>query len=349
MKKYEDLNSYVEQLYDLNNKIWDLEANIKSENEAILGLEEIGRIALQIRDINIMRHNVKKEINLKYNEGFVDKNTNDPYEKYPSVVISLTTVPERLADMADTGIILTINSLCEQKDDDYEIHFNIPEIYNITKEQYIIPDWLHEYESKYPQFKIFRTEDMGPPTKIIPTLQRTENPETILIVVDDDLVYYPDMVFEHRKYQNILRDCAVCYDGREPIPREKYGDLRDSWVSCVTEIREVEMVQHYKSVSYKKKYFTQDYYVGKTFSDDILISTFLNDNKIRMFVVPYEKELHLFLTKELWDENLGVTTFPVKRHTSSVENTGCHHPGLLALPIGGRFYIPPNFGKNKQK
>lgn len=353
--KYEGLVPYIDQLYELNSKIWDLEADIKIENEKILGLEEIGRRTLRIRDLNNIRNNIKKEINLKYNQGFTDIKINDIIEtndKESSVIISLTTVPERLADMADTGIVLTIKSLCEQQDDDYQIHFNIPEIYNITKQPYIIPEWIFEYQKTHPQLKIFRTEDMGPPTKIIPTLQRIKNPETILVVVDDDLVYYPDMVFEHRKYQNILDDCAICYDGREPIPREKYGDLRDSWVSCVTEIREVEMLQHYKSVSYKKKLFTQDfydYYVGKTLSDDILVSTFLNDNKIRMFVVPYEKELHLFLTKELWDENLGVTTFPVKRYTSSVADTGCHHPGLLALPIGGRFYIPPDFGKNKQK
>jgi hypothetical protein len=348
--KYEGLLPYIDQLYELNSKIWDLESTIRIENERILGLKEIGLRALQIRDLNNIRNDIKKEINLKYEQEFTSGiiEENETNDDGTSVIISLTTVPERLADMADTGIVLTIKSLCEQQDDDYQIHFNIPEIYNITKEPYIIPEWLTEYQKFHPQLKIFRTEDMGPPTKIIPTLQRIKNPETMVIVVDDDLVYYPDMVFEHRKYQNILRDCAICYDGREPKQQVKYEDLRDSWISCVTEIREVEMLQHYKSVSYKKKLFTQDfydYYAGKTLSDDILISAFLKDNNIRMFVVPYEKELHLFLTKELWDENLGVTTFPIIRHTTSVSDTGCHHPGLLALPNGGRFYIPPDLGK----
>lgn len=343
MLKYENILPCIERLYELNSKIWDLEADIRAENEAILGLEEIGKRALQIRDLNAVRNDIKKEIDLRYNEGFVKS-------KEPSVILSLTTVPERLADTSESGIIGVITSICEQNDIDYEIHFNIPEVYNITKAEYIIPEWLIEYQSKYHHLKIFRTEDYGPPTKFLPTLQRIKNPETILVVVDDDLVYHPDMIFEHRKYQEILTNCAICYDGRDPIPQSKYNDMRDCWISCVTEIRRVEMVQHYKSISYKKKLFNQDfydYYVGRTFSDDALISTFFKNTGVRMFVVPYEKELSLFLTIDSWNENLGVTTFPVIRHSSSVSNTGCNHPGLLALPEGGRFYMPDNLGKKE--
>jgi len=357
--KYEGLVPYIDQLYELNSKIWNLEADLKVENEKALGLEEIGRRALQIRDLNRERNNIKKEIDLKYEQGFTDTKINDiiddnvikTIDDEPSVIISLTTVPERLSDMADTGIISTIKSLCELQDDDYEIHFNVPEIYNITKEPYIIPDWLLEYQKSHPRLKIFRTEDMGPPTKMVPTIQRIKNPETIILVVDDDMVYCPDMIFEHRKYQNILIDCAICYDGREPKQQVKYGDMRDAWISCVTEIREVELMQHYKSVSYKRKLFNikdlYDYYIGKAFSDDILISRYLKDNHVRMYVVPYEKELHLFLTKELWDEHLGVTKFPIIRHTSSVSNTGCDHPGFKALPNEGRYYIAPDIGKKE--
>jgi len=347
------IEDYINCFYELDGKIWDAESIITRENIKIYGLEDIGQRALQIKDINIEKDEVKKKLNSRYDEGYIDIKMEDTYEKEPSFVISLTTVPERLADIAETGIISTIKSLCEQEDNDYQIHFNIPEIYSITKAIYVIPDWLYNFQMQYPHLKIFRTEDYGPPTKFIPTLKRLENPETILLVVDDDLVYNSEMISEHRKYQDILRDCAICYDGRDP-KNLLYGpsDLRDCWISCVTEIREVGFLQHYKSVSYKKKLFTQDFfdfYLGKTFSDDVLVSTFLTDNDIRIFVVPYAEEIPLFITKELWDQNLGVTTFPVLRHTTSVENTGCHHPGLLALPIGDRFYIPPNFSRKHLK
>jgi hypothetical protein len=346
------IQDYINALYDVNKEIWDLELIITKENINVYGFEDIGQKALRIRDLNIIKDDlIINRINPRYSEGYVDMKCDD--KKDPSLIISLTTVPERLADMAETGIISTIKSLCEQEDNDYEIHFNIPEIYNITKAEYIIPEWLYGFQIQYPNLKIFRTEDYGPPTKFVPTLNRVENPETILLVVDDDLVYHPKMISEHRKYQNILKDCVLCYDGREP-KFLLYGpsDMRDCWISCVTEIREVEFLQHYKSVSYKKKLFTQefyDFYLGKTLSDDILVSTFLTDNDIRIFVIPYAEEIPLFITKELWDQNLGVTTFPVLRHTTSVEHTGCHHPGLLALPTGDRFYMPPNFSRKHLK
>jgi hypothetical protein len=75
-----------------------------------------------------------------------------------------------------------------------------------------------------------------------------------------------------------------------------------------------------------------------------LVSKYLRDKKIRMYVVPYEPENHLFATKELWDANHGVTTFPVIRHSTSVSDTGCHHPSLLAHPLGDRFFEPPTLG-----
>ena len=55
-----------------------------------------------------------------------------------------------------------------------------------------------EYDNK---IKIFRTEDLGPATKLIPTVERITDPETIIIVCDDDLVYHPDMIKEHIKNQ----------------------------------------------------------------------------------------------------------------------------------------------------
>jgi hypothetical protein len=350
IKKYKGIELYVDALYKLNGDVWDIEGDIRCGNENILGLEEVGRRALQLRKMNIRRVDIKNQINLRYNEGYVDIKVNHGSETIPSIVITLTTVPERLADTAETGIISVIESLCVQDDNDYEIHFNIPEVNVITKKPYIIPDWLYEYKLKYPHLKIFRTEDYGPPTKFVPTLERVL-PLTILLVVDDDLTYHPKMVSEHRKYQgNLHTPGVICYEGRgaeialyDPIA----GDMRDNWILCVTQIREVHSLMHYKSVSYRKFLFDDDfykYYLGRTFSDDALVSKYFRDKRIRMYVVPYEPENHLFTTKELWDTNAGVTTFPVIRHSTSVSDTGCHNPALLKHPLGDRFFEPPTLG-----
>lgn len=349
IKLYDNIDIFVDLLYEINGKIWDLESDIRKGNEHILGLEEIGRRALLIRDLNAIRVGYKNQINSKYVEGYVEYKMNHGSETEKSLIISLTTVPERLLNDREDGLKLVLKSLCEQKDDDYEVHFNVPHIYNMTNEKYIIPNWLEDYKLKYQHLKIFRTEDFGPPTKFVPTLYRIQNNETILLVVDDDLVYHDEMVYEHRKYQKQLMNSAIGYDGRGCDVLLHNNDIRDSWILCVTSVRKTHSLQHYKSISYKRKLFNEMFfknYIGSTLSDDMLISTYFRDENISMYVVPYEKENHLFETRELWDKHQGVTTFPVLRYASSVENTGCNHPNILN--IQPKFFDPTNIIRSKK-
>lgn len=349
IQNYGGIEPYIENLYNLHSKIWDLEGDIRKGNEEILGLEEVGRRAIIIRDLNKIRISIKNDINSKYNEGYIEIKTDHGSEIEHSLIVSLTTVPERLSDPKDDGIKLVLQHICELNDNDYEIHFNIPLKYNVTGEDYIIPAWIHEYTLKYKHLRIYRTEDFGPPTKFVPTIQRIKNPETLILVVDDDLMYHPDMITEHRRWQNELTNSVVCYagDGAKTILYPNENSLRDCWIACVTQVREAKSLQHYKSVSYRRKVFDDDfwkYYFGRTLSDDSLVSKYFLDKDIPICVVPYEPENHLYETLELWNENLRVETFPVLRNSSSVPQTGCNHPGLLALPMGLRFFYPPNLG-----
>lgn len=346
MGKYQGIDSYVEKLYTVNGNIWDLESDIRKEKEATLGLEEVGRRAIKIRELNNIRVGYKNEINSIYKEGFIEIKLNHGSAKDPSLVISLTTVPERLANPNQDGLFKVIERLCEQNDQDYEVHFNIPYVYSVTKEPYIIPDWLENFKLKYRHLKVFRTEDFGPPTKFVPTLKRLSNPETIMLVVDDDMIYYKEMVSEHRKYQAQFTDSVICYEGRGCKKMLHEGDIRDHWIICVTQVREVSALQHYKSASYKKKLFTPTFdelYLGKTFSDDVLVSRYFSDNGIKLYVVPYEPHIHLFDTRENWDKNQGVTTFPIEKYSHSIEGTGCQKPEMLK--IQPRFYEAPDLGK----
>jgi len=255
------------------------------------------------------------------------------------IVISLSTVPERMTLPVEDGFKAVIKSLCEQNYDNtkYEVHLNLPEIYKVTGEKYIKPEWLENNLNEYPHLKIFTTEDIGPATKVVPTIQR-ETPDTLLIVVDDDLIYHPDMINEHIKWQSELPGSAIVYDGRSLVT-PKYGDLRDSWVLTVKEVLRVKEVQHYKSVSYYVRYFQPDFFerfVGKTMSDDILISYYFRFKNIKMFVVPYHDEIDKVQTFEQWQKFNGVCTFPVLRHAHSLNNTGANHPDMFEP----KFYRP---------
>lgn len=258
------------------------------------------------------------------------------------VVVSLTTVPERLNQPVEDGFKLVLKSVCEQNYDEYEVHLNLPNVYAVTGEFYLIPDWLDNYLEQYQHLKLFRTEDLGPPTKVVPTIQRVDG-DTLIVVVDDDLVYHPDMVKEHVKYHAQLPDSVILYDGRSLVP-PKFSDLRDSWVLTVGEISRVKELQHYKSASYFARYFQEDFFtnfLGHTKSDDILMSYYFKFKKIKMFVVPYEPEIEKVKSYDDWYSYQGVTTFPVLRHSNSLMNTGCNHPTMLEKEP--KFFIPETF------
>jgi hypothetical protein len=260
----------------------------------------------------------------------------------PKTIVTLSTVPGRLIDpYVDSGVQSCIRSLCEQDyEGDYEIHFNIPPIYKLYDSEYIIPSWLDECVEQYSHLKIYRPNDIGPSTKIVPTLERITDPETIIIVADDDLVYHPKMVSEHVKHQ-LEYDYACGYDGLDNREESfRFNDVRDHYVVSVNRDVKVNILQHYKTVSYKRRYFEQDFwedFLGKTMSDDILISAYMNWKNITKMVMTYEEEVQINDIDE-WRLKGGVTTFPVIRHTNHEANLGCSDPNH-----GPRFEIPQDF------
>ena len=66
----EQIKNWYVSLYEVNGRIWDLEAEIRQGKEKIFGLEEVGRRALLIRDINSERVKIKTEIVEKTGIGY---------------------------------------------------------------------------------------------------------------------------------------------------------------------------------------------------------------------------------------------------------------------------------------
>lgn len=100
------------------------------------------------------------------------------------IIASLTTSPSRLLLLEPV-----IQSILKQEYHIERIEINLPDLYK-NKEEYIIPDFL----TKYKRVQIFRTgKDIGPATKIIPTILRYKNipNDKLFIVSFDDDHYYP--------------------------------------------------------------------------------------------------------------------------------------------------------------
>ena len=60
--------SFIDRLYEINGELWDTEGDIR--NGVDMPLEEIGRLALQVRDLNCKRNEIKAEIVDTFAEGF---------------------------------------------------------------------------------------------------------------------------------------------------------------------------------------------------------------------------------------------------------------------------------------
>lgn len=63
-------------LLKANGDIWTLESDIRQGKEGELGLEEVGRRALAIRDLNAGRIKIKNQLNERFEEGFVEVKVN---------------------------------------------------------------------------------------------------------------------------------------------------------------------------------------------------------------------------------------------------------------------------------
>ncbi len=104
--------------------------------------------------------------------GWAEANKSD-------IVVTLTTTPSRI------GLIeTTLKSLLDQSRPPARIVLNVPEFSTREQVAYSIPPALSGLKS----LQIRRCDDLGPGTKLIPSLA-AEPPDTGLMVADDDRIY----------------------------------------------------------------------------------------------------------------------------------------------------------------
>ena len=244
------------------------------------------------------------------------------------VVVTLTTIPSRLSFDDEQGIKMCINSIVSQSYDNYEIHFNIPYSHKFLNQNYDVPEWL----SSIDKIQIFRTEDHGPVTKLLPTVERLTDPEDIIITVDDDLVYHQDMVKEQINNQAKWPEYCVGYDGLRSRDDDgnfsrHFTDTRDYYYTSNYRNSKVDILQHYKTISYKRRFFEEDFFDFVTenysWSDDLLISSYMAFKK-RVRYATYHPDDEQFESYDQWIQRGGALTFPVIRSTHHEQLEGCN-------------------------
>jgi hypothetical protein len=249
------------------------------------------------------------------------------------VIISLTTIPERLEFNHPLGLIRVVYSLLNLKYSNYEIHFNIPFFNKKTKKEYIIPNWLQELNGKS-VLRIFRTDDYGPVTKIYPTIKRISNPNQLIIVVDDDLIYESRLIEGHINLRKNDDNVVWGYAGLNNIG-EKFGDARDRFVIGVNNPVRVSIIEHYKSVSYRRRMFDDDFnedFLSKGWSDDELVSAYMG---MKGFVkmVGNTEFIPKHTNEDEWRKYGVVESFPViGRSATKDRDEGCNLFRIESIP-----------------
>ena len=212
------------------------------------------------------------------------------------VVVSLTTTPKRIYEMKPA-----ILSLIDQGVHVDEIAVNISKV-SSKGEPYVIPDWLQElvdspYASNYGHVRVYYADkDMGPATKLLPTLMR-EPPTTRIVVVDDDIVYHSHTV-EHlvKRYEELntqfkkdtdkfaVTNFGVNVNKHGKVPLSNWGRI----TSFIKAERQTDILQGFSGYVVTGALFPQEVFnmadgpKEAFFVDDVWFSGWLGHNGVKV-------------------------------------------------------------------
>ncbi len=219
------------------------------------------------------------------------------------IYISLTTVPKRLKywEIFSRNLESLVN---QNTDREYYVILNIPEYYVLDDHtEYIMPDGLIDFAKKHPKLIINRNiYDYGPIIKIYGALDFAKNPDDIIIALDDDQIYHPDMIEYHIKKLNEHPEHAICFTSDRALEKRTFIDVdgikkfkfygstvyfplqQDTYVASPC---------HVLSVSYKRYYFKDDFneeLFALADGDDPLMGYYLKKHQIWPLCVMWDKQ-----------------------------------------------------------
>ena len=221
------------------------------------------------------------------------------------IVVSLTTTPYRIDKIKPV-----LDSILRQSIKPNRIYVNVPLIFKRDNNlKYIIPNWL----SAYPNVVINRTKDYGPATKIIGTLEKERDPNTIIVTVDDDNIYPKHLVRDLIK-QYLPGTYKVNYKMAAAITGIGLNFLFGPNFESKSRLvligdRPSLLVIGSGGVAYKRKFFKDDIFLltehlSKScfLSDDLIISGYLylnNVNIIKISGISFNQIVKELLIREL--------------------------------------------------
>lgn len=208
------------------------------------------------------------------------------------VVISFSTIPSRI-----NGILPTLQRIHNQSVKPDAIYLGIPKRSFKENRDYYFPA---EYTNLCTP--VWLDKDYGPVCKILGALVKETDPNTIIITIDDDVLYPPRMIEALLLRSREHPDAAIGSSGLRIGSFPFYisfirnqGNLCNNWYNFTLPDngKKVDILAGYSAALYKRSFFPKDInhltqYAMKSrnifLNDDVLLSSWLSSKGIPRLV-----------------------------------------------------------------
>ena len=259
------------------SKLTSLQRKSATSNKRLSLGWRLKRIKPRVKNITEYREVMKKLISPVRN---ISKNEKiKKFLKKHKVYITLTSSPKRLPKLEAVLATLDLDHVSQ-------INITLPLKYGRDKTKY--PHKIITQLRKFPKVKIIRVKkDLGPITKILPTLERIKDKHALVISIDDDMAYPMGMVNE-MIYQKVNNPNCVIEGSRSFFRRSDIRNFDQVWPQPIKPRKpHIDVVEGWLGIIYSKKLtntkmlreisqLSKDCYL----SDDIVISYVLAKHNI---------------------------------------------------------------------
>lgn len=241
------------------------------------------------------------------------------------IVVSLTTTPYRIYQSRPV-----IDFILAEKVPLKAIYLNVPHRFKRDNLEYKIPQWLQDNK----RVTILRTEDYGPATKLLGSLEQAKLPaNAIIITVDDDVVYPKNLLLYLAYRAHKSPDKAIGLSGMNPH-YNKHGQIITDGPGIglkanFTNDASVAILEGFGGIAYRRKFFDNSIFEIVNAprecvnSDDLYLSFYLAKHNIERKVL---RDPNMSLDYITWNQIVGfdvdalhrLSPTPAKRHRTCI-------------------------------
>lgn len=169
-------------------------------------------------------------------------------------IVSLTTSPKRIDKIKPM-----LDSIMAQSYPPDRIVLNLPRVFKRTGDTFVDP--LPQFITNNPLIYVNWCEDIGPATKIIPTISLIKDPDTYILSVDDD-IYYPNYLLKlYLSYAQVLPNSIITgttfIDNKDRIDNRWLESIKSKTIPRFKG-RLADLLEGFSGVLYRRDFFTKE-------------------------------------------------------------------------------------------